>query len=145
MRHAKFLLLASLFAATAFAQSVSISVKVGARLADDLQSSGESVSESKRYTVGPTVEFKLPYRLGVGIDALYKRVSTREFSVDILGDQLRSRDRSDSWEFPILVEHRFLRKLPGPYVSGGYSFRHIAGSGTLESICCFNPYGPSDP
>lgn len=91
------------------------------------------------------MEFKLPYRLGVEIDALYKRVGTREFSVDILGGQFRSRDRSNSWEFPILVKYCFLRKLPGPYVSGGYAFRHIAGSGTSESICCFNPYGPSDP
>lgn len=89
------------------------------------------------------VEFKLPFRLGVEIDALYRRVGTRESTTDIVGDQFRSRDRSNSWEFPILLKYRFPGRIRGLYASGGYAPRRIAGSGVLESICCFNPYGPS--
>jgi hypothetical protein len=141
----RFLPFALLGCTAAFSQSVSLGVKGGARLTGDLLSSGERISESKRYTLGPTVEFRLPFRLGLEIDGLYKRVGTREFNTDILGDQFRSRDRSNSWEFPILVKYRIiLGKIARPYVSGGYAIRAISGSGTAENICCFSP-SPSVP
>jgi hypothetical protein len=140
----KFLPLALLGCTAVFSQSVSLGVKGGARLTGDLLSSGETISESKRYTLGPTVEFRLPFRLGLEIDALYKRVGTREFNTDILGDQFRSRDRSNSWEFPILVKYRIPGKIARPYVSGGYAIRAISGSGTAEGICCFSA-SPSAP
>jgi len=148
MRYAIFLLFAGLFTATAFAQRVSLGVKGGIRLNDDLESGGEGtkVSESKRYTLGPTVEFKLPHRLSLEIDALYKRLGTSSYSMDFAGDWGISRDRSNSWEFRILAKYRLSRKLPATYVSGGYAFRHITGSGTLTAFCCINPYGgPSNP
>ncbi len=140
------LLFAFCFAAVAFPQSFSVGFKFGARLTDDLYTHNSGiVSESKRYAVGPTAEFKVWRRLGIEIDALYRRVGTSEFYADILGDLSWSRDRSNSWEFPILAKYRFVQRLPGPYVSGGYAFRHIRGSGTGVSFCCFNPYGPSNP
>jgi len=147
MRYATLLLFAGLFTATAFAQRVSLGVKGGVRLNDDLESGGEGakVSESKRYTLGPTVELKLPHRLSLEIDALYKRLGTSSYSKDITGWGI-SRDRSNSWEFPILAKYRLVRKLPAPYVSGGYAFRHITGSGTLTDFCCVNTFGgPSNP
>jgi hypothetical protein len=129
--------LAGLGCTPTFSQSVSFGVKGGARLTGDLVSSGETVSESKRYTLGPMVEFKLPFRLGLEIDALYKRVGTREFNTDILGDQFRTRDRSNSWEFPIQAKYRLPGKRARPYVGSGYALRAISGSGTADSICCF--------
>ena len=147
MRCAIFLLFAGLFTATAFAQRVSLGVKGGIRLNDDLESGGEDakVSESKRYTLGPTVEIKLPHRLSLEIDALYKRLGTSSYSADIYGWGI-SRDRSNSWEFPILAKYRLLPKFPAPYVLGGYAFRHITGSGTFTGFCCINTFGgPSNP
>jgi hypothetical protein len=140
----RFFLLAWLGCTSAFSQSVTFGVKAGARLSGDLSSSGETISESKRYTLGPTVEFKLPLGLGLEVNALYKRVGTREFNTDILGDQFRSRDRSNSWEFPILVKYRLHGKAFRPYISGGYAIRAITGSGTVEGICCFSA-SPSAP
>jgi hypothetical protein len=138
-----FLLTALLGCSAAFSQSISFGVKGGERLTGDLLSSGETVSESRPYTLGPMVEFRLPFQLGLEIDGLYKRVGTSEFLTDFLGDQYRARDRSNSWEFPILLKYRLPGFRPGkiarPYVSGGYAPRVISGSGTVENICCFTP------
>ena len=137
----KFVLLALLGCSTAFSQVVTFGVKGGARLTDDLQSSpgvvSATVSESKRYTLGPMVEFKLPFHLGLEVDALYKRVGTSEFEPGPQGYQERARDRSNSWEFPILAKYRFPGKRAKPYASGGYAIRAISGSGVAEiSYCC---------
>ena len=148
MRCAIFLLFAGFLTANVFAQRISFGIKEGERLTDDLESGGEGarLPESKRYTFGPTVEFKLPHSLSLEIDALYKRLGTSSYSIDFAGDWGYSRDRSNSWEFPILAKYRFSRKLLAPYISGGYAFRHITGSGTLTDFCCINPYGgPSNP
>jgi len=143
MRFFEALLFGLFISATACAQNLSIGIKGGARLTDDLQSSGWTVSESKRYTVGPAVEVNLWRGLGVEFDALYKRVGKSEVGGDFFGDMWWSRDRSNSWEFPILAKYRFLRRSVSPYVSSGYAFRLIGGSGATNSYCCVNPYDPT--
>jgi opacity protein-like surface antigen len=138
MRYLCPLLIVGLFTAPVFSQRFSIGVKAGARLTDDLQTSGQRVSESKRYTVGPAVQLKLLTRLSLEFSALYKRVGTSSYYA-MFGEQYRSRDRSNSWEFPILARYNLLRRFPTPYVSGGYAFRTISGSGTYETIGAFHP------
>jgi hypothetical protein len=137
---AEALLFTSFLASASFAQTFSIGVKAGVRMTADFQSSSQMVSESKRYTVGPMVEFTLWRRLGVEVNVLYRRVGRSEFDSGIARDPSWSRDRSNSWEFPILGKYRVMPRSPGPYVSGGYAFRHIQGSGTTTHVS-----GPSNP
>ena len=121
-----FLLVASL--SLAFSQSLSVGLKVGARLGDEFASTPEALhDESKRYTVGPMVDVRLPFRLGIEFDALYQPVGYTVQNFDF--DFFTSRERSNSWEFPIIAKYR----LPGavraaPYVGVGYAPRVVYGS-----------------
>ena len=61
------------------------------------------------YVIGPTVEIRLPFGLGVEVDALYRSVNNPSGS---------------SWEFPILAKYRLsVREHLAPYVVGGGSFQ----------------------
>ena len=79
--------------------------------------------------------------LGVEFDVLYKRIGTSGVS-SFLGTYSWSRDRSNSFEFPILAKFRLSSKKPGPCFSGGFAFRHISGSGTVNWINSY--YGPPE-
>lgn len=65
-------------------------------------------STGGRFVLGPTLELRLPFGLGIELDALYRSVKNPS---------------SSSWEFPILAKYR----PPGrgrvrPFVVGGGSF-----------------------
>ncbi len=123
---ASLLVLASL--SPAIAQSLSVGIKAGARLSDEFNGSFGTISdESKRYTVGPMVDVRLPLRLGIEFDALYQPVGYTVQNFDF--DFFSSRERSNSWEFPIIAKYR----LPGfarvgPHVGVGYAPRIVQGS-----------------
>ncbi len=139
MRYVCCVVMVGLFTAPAFSQKLSIGVKAGARLTDDLEAGSLRASESKWYTVGPSVIFTLLPPLSLEFEALYKRVGTSSDYFDVIGVRHISRDRSNSWEFPILARYRFLPRFPTPYISGGFSFRTISGSGTAESSGTYQP------
>src|SRR5215472_8028168 len=61
--------------------------------------------ESKRYIIGPMVELRLPLRLSVEFDALYRRLGFTQ-DVDFCCGFSVSRERDNSWEFPITVKYR---------------------------------------
>src|SRR5436190_5859676 len=90
---------------SAGAQLVSVGVKGGVSITEP----GRYNDESKRYIVGPSVEFRLPFRFAAEIDALYMRTgsSSRFFFLDSTGiagitTDIRTRTRGNSWEFPVL-------------------------------------------
>ena len=122
-----FLVLTSL--SPAFAQSLSVGVKAGLRLSEEFDGSGGGIhDESKRYTLGPMVDVRLPLRFGVEFDALYSPIgySVQNFDFNFF----HRRERSTSWVFPIIAKYR----LPGaagvaPYVGVGYAPRVVPGSG----------------
>ena len=116
-------------AAPAFGQRLALGVKGGVRATDDFLS-GSATSESKRYVVGPMVEVLLPYRLGVEVNALYRRFGYRTGRSDIFGS-FAERHRGNSWEFPMLLKYRFAGRL---YASGGYAPRTINGSGRTDIV-----------
>lgn len=92
-----------------------------------------SEPEGKRYTFGPMVQVGLPFRLGVEVDALYQRAGERVRNC-VLTFCGFSRARANVFEFPILVNYRLRSGPVAPYVTGGYSFRHIGrASGTSLS------------
>ncbi len=129
MRYVCCVIIVGLFTAPAFPQKLSVGVKAGARLTGDLQAGSQRASESKWYTLGPSVLFVLMPPLSLEFDALYKRVGTSS-DYSYFGSRRTERDRSNSWEFPILARCSLLSRVPAPYLSGGYSFRTISGSGT---------------
>jgi hypothetical protein len=110
------------------AQSLSVGIKAGVRLGDEFSGSFGAISdESKRYTVGPMLDLRLPLRLGIEFDVLYQPVGYTAQNFDF--DFFTSRERSNSWEFPVIAKYR----LPGfaraaPYVGIGYAPRVVYGS-----------------
>jgi hypothetical protein len=123
-----FLVLASL--SPAIAQFLSVGVKAGVRIRDEFSSEQNDLNdESKRYTVGPMVDLRLPLRLGIELDALYSPLGYTAQNLGNFFHRNSSRERSNSWEFPIVAKHR----LPGaargaPYVGIGYAPRIVYGT-----------------
>src|SRR5580704_18439105 len=107
--------------------------------------------ESKRYVVGPMLELRLPLRLSVELDALYRRLGfTEHFDY---GDYCCGfsvlRERDNSWEFPATLKYgisnRFLRPFIGvgaaPRIVNGASVSYgcmITGDSIGDYACRFN-------
>ena len=87
--------------------------------------------ESARYTVGPYVELRLPARMAVEVDALYRSYSFRNAGVGF---------SSNSWEFPVLIKHRFASGLVRPYFDAGVSFSRLSDI-SLASLNHRSNYG----
>ena len=89
-------------------------------------------SSTNRYIVGPTAELRLPFGLGVEVDALYRRFSYTG-SGGVLGiggitTALTTTDTtSGAWEFPLLVKYRFPMKIARPYVDAGVAWDTLSG------------------
>jgi len=79
-------------------------------------------SATRRYTLGPAVEVKLPRRFSVGVDALYKRVEW--------AGPTPTRGRpaeAGRWEFPVLVKRSFSGGRARPFAALGISFNRVTG------------------
>ena len=149
MMRAVFLCLA--LAGASFAQPVSIGVKAGVPLTDfvDAVKGDHSAyfTNTKRYTVGATVELHLPARFSIEIDALYKRFGFDGQS-ESAGSTTLTRTRGNSWEFPLLAKFEVVPGPVRPFVDAGVSIRHITGikqvrqvitAGTFSSVEVNNP------
>lgn len=108
-------------------QPVAIGVEGGLRTTGDV--SGDLTPESKRYIVGPKLEVRLPWHFSFEFDALYRRVGFTDYLSSCCLTSSSSRERLNSWEFPMIVKYR----LPGlprlhPFIGTGYSPRLLYGS-----------------
>lgn len=110
---------------SAMAQQVGLGVEGGIRTTDDI--SGTLTPESKRYIVGPKVDIRLPLRLSLEADALYRRFGYTLYSNGVLASSI-TRERANSWEFPMLVKYRFPIPRLNPFVGIGYAPRIIHGT-----------------
>lgn len=119
MKSAFLLLAATLPAMT---QSLSFGVRGGVPLTDFFQSvnsgSASYVSETHRFTVGPTVELHLPLGLSVEADALYRSVGYR---YNQLGASASA--SGSAWQFPLLARLSFLPGPIKPFIDGGATFQ----------------------
>ncbi|MBZ5632310.1 MAG: PorT family protein [Acidobacteriia bacterium] len=111
-----------LVAAVASAQPLGAGVKIGVPATDAFKvfpdpTLGVFSGESPRYTVGPYVELRLPARMAVEVDALYRSYDFRSAGVGASGS---------SWEFPVLIKHRFAAGLVRPYFDAGVSFSQLS-------------------
>ena len=121
------------------AQLVSIGVKGGVPITEPQRFN----DESRRYLVGPSIEFRLPLHFAVEVDALYSRVGRSYnyfFTYNVVppgvGDAVITtgsasvRERGNSWEFPILGKYYFgkTESTIRPFLGTGYAFREIWSS-----------------
>ena len=100
--------------------------------------------ESRRYIVGPSIEFRLPAGFAVEVDALYQRLgNSANFSippgVNLLGvsteNLLSSRQHGNSWEFPVLGKYYFRRASSWqPFLGTGFAFRTIGVHSDTTSL-----------
>ncbi|HEY3629194.1 MAG TPA: porin family protein [Terracidiphilus sp.] len=128
-------------ATKACGQRLEIGVRGAARLTSQLE--GNGVSESRPYLVGPVVQANLGHGLAVEADALYSRFGYTTSSRDIVGDLYTSRDRANSWQFPLLLKYRFRSVGQRLYVLVGWDPEHATGTTRTNALVVSNPYDPS--
>ncbi|HEY4361010.1 MAG TPA: hypothetical protein VGN17_08580 [Bryobacteraceae bacterium] len=109
------------------AQLVAVGVKAGVRTTSDVSGFSLQSAESQRYTLGPMVELRLPLHLGVEFDALYRRFGYTSNFASCCGSSVM-RERSNSWEFPIIAKYHLPAWRVQPFVGVGYAPRTVSGS-----------------
>jgi hypothetical protein len=96
---------------------------------------GNYYSDTKRYTVGPTVEMSLSRRFSIELNALYKRLDYG-VSSSFMGEGSETsftrnlQNAFNQWEFPLLVKFHPEGKAHGPYLAAGANLNYIAGCTT---------------
>jgi hypothetical protein len=138
MRPLLLLLLASL---SAFAQPFSAGIKAGVPLTDFVDAAGNGVfnykSPTQRYIVGGVAELRLPFGLGVEVDALYRRLHYTG-SGSLVGDlnTIQTIDGgAGNWEFPLLLKYRFPAPVVRPFVDAGVAWDTLTGvKETISSL-----------
>src|SRR4051812_31923333 len=139
-----------LFAGTAAAQQfVSVGVKGGISLTEhrDLYN-----DQAKNYVVGPSIEFRLPFRFAAEIDALYMRVGS-SYTISLPPGTgapsgpittLSRRERGNAWEFPVLGKYYFTERGSRlrPFLGTGYSFRTTWFHDDFQSVVSASPLPP---
>jgi len=126
------------------AQLVSVGVKGGL----PINTVNSFNDESRRYIVGPSIEFRLPFHFAAEVDALYSRVGN-SFSYSYTDTQTGTttsssgRQRGNSWEFPVLGKYYFGARKVQPFLGTGYSFRSIwTHSAYVTSVLSGSPIPP---
>lgn len=111
-------------------------------------------SETKRYTLGPTVELRLPFGLAFEADALYSRLSYDTFrfaSSSFIFDGVQYFDHDSTftsikferWQFPMLVKWRYGKRRARPFVDGGISVDHISGIDGRTTLITYDSFSPT--
>jgi len=130
--YSKLILLFLICAGTGFAQDrwVTLGVKGGVSITETTRTSSTEQEESRRYIIGPTVEFRLPGNFAVEASALYQRVggtSAFPFLTPLFpsGSFFLNRRRADTWQFPVLGKYYFNARSRSfqPFLGTGYAIR----------------------
>jgi hypothetical protein len=133
-------ILVMLFAVPGLSQRIEVGARVGTPVTRAFDTGSEfhidfgegATSATRRYTVGPMIGVRLPHRLSLELDALYKPLGFDQQlkSFGLVSTHIRT--TADSWEFPVLAKFRLLPSPAlSPYVAGGVSFRHISRVSTF--------------
>lgn len=123
----KFFLFLLLLAPSAAFSQISWGVRGGVPLTEALEDfPGRFTFKNKPqyWVLGPTLEIRLPARLGITFDALYQRLKYEGPNGDQTGGE---------WTFPAMLRYRFGSGMFRPYVAGGGSFNKITGITTPRS------------
>jgi opacity protein-like surface antigen len=127
------LFLSILTATTAVCQPFSVGLKAGVPLTD-LTEAGKNrdfnyLVQTNRYIVGVTGELRLPFGLGVEVDALYRHLNYTGTGTTAGTSTAETRvTTGNAWEFPILAKYRFSSEGPvRPYVDAGLAWDTLQG------------------
>ena len=141
----RFFVLFFLFVALAPAQIVSVGLKAGVPFTEALHYGfSSSLLDTGRWTVGPTIEFRLVYGFSVEADALYRGYRLQEsfasptfIGGDITYPPLFTSYRSDTkvWDFPVLLKYRFGSRSFRPFLDAGYAWSHSTSDVTSSLVC----------
>lgn len=133
----KLALLVCMMAVGAAAQPVSVGVKFGVPVTDALETfqgnQSAYVTNTHRYLVGPTVQFNLPFRFSIEVDALYRRLGYEYNQFAGTGSPTSTRTVANSWEFPVLGKYAIWGGPVRPFIDAGANFRHISGVEQIRS------------
>ena len=142
--HMRDFIVSFLVAATAAnAQFVSFGFKGGVPLMDPIRKERYTPSwtmDTGRWTIGPTVEFRLYRRLSLEVDALFRGYRLGGSYPASPGPGLSpvlytTRWETKAWDFPLLLKYRFLNRRWQPFVVAGISVSHESTDGTSRSEC----------
>jgi hypothetical protein len=109
------------------AQSIGFGVKAGIPLTDVVsttQAIRQGDIDMRRFTLGPVVDLRLPFGLGLETGALYKRFN--QTGTTGMGGQITINQTGSSWEFPVLAKFRLPGILVRPYLEGGFVYNHLS-------------------
>jgi len=139
-----FLLLLTAFSVCA--QPFSFGVKGGIPLTDFLDTASNSgqlfQTNTNRYIIGPMVELRLPFGLGVELDALYRHFDYTS-SANVEFEFVTSKTSAGDWEFPLLAKYRFPSRVVRPYVAAGVAWDTLMGLKQTVSSTLFPPGTPT--
>ena len=104
------------------AQPFGAGIKIGAPFTDAVTVSNVVTAQplradTKNLIVGGYVELRLPARMAIELDALYR---SYDFNIGSLGVG------THTWEFPLVLKHRLLSGPIKPYFEGGFAFSRLA-------------------
>lgn len=128
--------------APGYSQLVSFGIKAGVPLNDALNgysnSSGNVLTTTDRWLVGPTAEVHLPFRLSFEVDALYRRegYSVASNSGFSSGQGFLAPNSSyslNNWQFPFLAKYDLRGEVLRPFVDGGVTYRHLSGNSFINN------------
>jgi hypothetical protein len=131
------LLLAGIAAALP-AQTIKLGAKAGVPLTPYFETGQAMVrggtvafsSETRRYTLGPSVEWRITPQFGFELDALYKRpnyVRTENTTVSGVTIDSSIEVTGRSWDFPILAKYLWDSRVP-TFVSAGFAVRYMGSA-----------------
>lgn len=135
-------------AVAACAQPFTAGIKLGVPATDFLDTTPSSginyQTGTNRYLVGPTLELRLPFGLGVEVDALYRHYNfDTSGTIPPAGTTLTTRGSTGAWEFPLLAKYRFRFPFVRPYVDAGVAWDTLTGFG--QTVTTVNATVPVPP
>jgi hypothetical protein len=139
-------LLFLLTAAMAAAQIVSVGVKAGIPLTQ--ATSGDfaapnSMLDTGRWTIGPTIEFRLPFGFSAEADASYRGYRAQASFLDFVpagaglvpAFYVASQSSTKVWDFPVLLKYHIGSRRFRPFAGGGYTFSRSTANVTNFGTC----------
>ena len=120
--------LLSLFALTAcaaFSQPFGAGIKAGVPFTDFFNTAQNGqlqyLTTTNRYIIGVFGELRLPFGLGVEVDALYRHLNYNASGTTVLSAT------GNAWEFPLLLKYRFKAPVARPFLDAGVAWDTLQG------------------
>jgi len=136
------LLLLLTLGSCALAQPFSAGLKLGVPLTDFINTAQEgnfsAATATNRYILGVEGELRLPFGLGIELDALYRHVN-----FTVTGAGVSAATTANNWEFPLVAKYKFKAPIARPYVEAGVAWQTLQGlSNAVTGVVTGSPSTP---